>query len=64
MRKPRAGDLGLDFPGTTGPDNAITDVPGVLVGFSTIIQGNLKRACIIHRFRQNGADIDVTRQRA
>ena len=27
--KPRARDLGLPFPGTTGQFNAITDVPGV-----------------------------------
>lgn len=34
--KPRGRDLGLPFPGTTGPFNAITDVPGVLVGYSTL----------------------------
>ena len=34
--KPRARDLGLPFPGETGPDNAITDVPGVTVGFTTL----------------------------
>ena len=33
---PRARDLGLPFPGTPGPCNAITDVPGVLVGFTTL----------------------------
>lgn len=36
MTKPRARDLGLPFPGTPGPFNAITDVPGVLVGFTTL----------------------------
>ena len=36
---PRARDLGLDFPGTPGPHNALTDVPGVLVGYSTLIAG-------------------------
>ena len=35
-RKCRARDLGLPFPGTTGPFNAITDVPGVAVGFCTL----------------------------
>jgi D-aminopeptidase len=35
----RARDLGLPFPGTTGPHNAITDVPGVEVGFCTLIDG-------------------------
>ena len=39
MAKPRARDLGLDFPGTPGPLNAITDVPGVLVGVTTRIEG-------------------------
>ena len=33
---PRARDLGLPFPGTPGPLNAITDVPGVRVGFCTM----------------------------
>ena len=37
--KPRARELGLPFRGTTGPCNAVTDVAGVEVGFSTIIQG-------------------------
>jgi len=36
---PRARDLGLDFPGNPGPHNALTDVPGVLVGYSTLIAG-------------------------
>lgn len=38
--RPRARDLGLRI-GTlpTGPSNAITDVPGVRVGHSTLIQG-------------------------
>jgi len=36
---PRARDLGLDFPGNPGPHNALTDVSGVLVGYSTLIAG-------------------------
>jgi D-aminopeptidase len=32
----RARDLGLPFPGTPGPFNAITDVAGVRVGFCTL----------------------------
>lgn len=32
----RARDIGLPLPGTPGPFNAITDVPGVEVGFSTL----------------------------
>jgi len=35
--KPRARDLGIPFHGDPGPYNAITDVAGVTVGFSTII---------------------------
>lgn len=35
-KKLRARELGLPLPGTPGPHNAITDVPGVEVGFSTI----------------------------
>lgn len=35
-QKPRARDLGLPFSGVTGPNNAITDVPGVRVGFTTL----------------------------
>lgn len=36
MSKPRARQLGLRFAGQTGIHNAITDVPGVLVGYQTI----------------------------
>lgn len=35
---PRARDLGLCLNGTPGPLNAITDVPGVHVGMTTIIE--------------------------
>jgi D-aminopeptidase len=35
----RARDLGVPFDGATGPLNAITDVDGVTVGHSTIING-------------------------
>jgi D-aminopeptidase len=41
-QKPRARDLGIPFPGTPGKYNAITDVQGVEVGFSTIISGSGK----------------------
>jgi D-aminopeptidase len=37
--KPRARDLGVPFEGTAGPLNAITDVPGVEVGHTTLIKG-------------------------
>ena len=38
-QKPRARDLGIPFVGTPGAFNAITDVQGVEVGYSTIITG-------------------------
>ena len=39
-QKPRARDLGVPFKGTTGINNAITDVKGIEIGYSTIISGN------------------------
>ncbi len=36
---PRARDLGIDLAGEPGPWNAITDVPGVQVGYQTLIAG-------------------------
>lgn len=41
-QKPRARDIGIPFEGTAGKFNAITDVKGVEVGFSTIISGQGK----------------------
>ena len=41
---PRARDLGVPFDGTPGEYNAITDVPGVLVGHTTLIHGEGKQA--------------------
>jgi len=38
-QKPRARDLGIPFVGTPGAFNAITDVQGVEIGYSTIITG-------------------------
>ena len=35
----RARDLGIPMDGTTGPLNAITDVAGIEVGFTTLIEG-------------------------
>lgn len=40
MTKPRGRELGLPFPGQTGPYNAITDLPGVEVGYCTRIEGD------------------------
>ena len=40
--KPRARDLGVPFDGTPGAYNSITDVSGVLVGYTTLISGEGK----------------------
>ena len=42
--KPRARDLGIPFEGNTGQFNAITDVKGVEIGYTTLISGNGKTA--------------------
>ena len=42
--KPRARDLGVPFDGATGRFNAITDVKGVEVGYTTLISGTGKQA--------------------
>jgi D-aminopeptidase len=38
----RARDLGIPFEGTPGPLNAITDIAGVEVGYTTLIEGDGK----------------------
>ena len=38
--KPRARDIGIPFTGTPGTYNAITDVKGVEVGYTTLISGS------------------------
>lgn len=40
--KKRARDLGIPFDGITGTNNAITDVPGIEVGYTTIIKDSGK----------------------
>ncbi|NIJ52665.1 DmpA family aminopeptidase [Dyadobacter arcticus] len=40
--KERARDLGISFEGKPGKNNAITDVPGIEVGYKTLISGNGK----------------------
>ncbi|MBC7899195.1 MAG: P1 family peptidase [Saprospiraceae bacterium] len=42
--KPRARDLGVPFDGSPGQFNAITDVKGVEVGYTTLISGTGKKA--------------------
>jgi L-aminopeptidase/D-esterase-like protein len=58
MTKPRARDLGIPFEGTPGIYNAITDVPGVTVGYSTVIEGDSARTgvTIIHPRGQEDHD--------
>ena len=40
MNKLRGRELGLPFPGKTGKFNALTDIPGVEVGYCTKIEGD------------------------
>jgi D-aminopeptidase len=42
MGRPRGRGLGLPFAGTPGPLNAITDVPGVAVGYTSLVSGSGK----------------------
>ena len=51
----RARGLGLAFDGRPGPHNAITDVPGVCVGYATVIQGEGS-----HRYREGPVRTGVT----
>ena len=57
--KPRARSVGLKYRGTPGPHNAITDVPGVEVGYQTLIEGDSVRTgvTVIHpRGKHNPGD--------
>jgi len=52
----RARDLGLSLPGKPGPHNAITDIPGVTVGYTTLIEGDSVRTgvtAVLPRGREN-----------
>jgi D-aminopeptidase len=55
--KPRARSLGIPFSGRPGPWNAITDVPGVEVGYATLIRGASVRTGVtaIHPRGASGA---------
>src|SRR6266705_2696951 len=59
--KPRARSLGIPFDGTPGRWNAITDVPGVEVGYTTLIRGTSVRTGVtaIHPRGAAGADDPV-----
>lgn len=57
--KPRARALGIPFSGTPGAWNAITDVPGLELGYTTLIEGSDVRTGVtaIHpRGRSNPGD--------
>jgi D-aminopeptidase len=60
--KPRARSLGIPFGGTPGRWNAITDVPGVEVGYTTLISGTSVRTGVtaIHPRGAAGAADPVT----
>ncbi|MBO0770024.1 MAG: P1 family peptidase [Actinobacteria bacterium] len=55
--KPRARSLGIPLSGTPGRWNAITDVPGLQVGYATLIQGESVRTGVtaIHPRGRDGA---------
>jgi D-aminopeptidase len=55
--KPRARALGIPFGGTPGRWNAITDVPGIQVGYTTLIEGGSVRTGVtaIHPRGPEGA---------
>jgi D-aminopeptidase len=55
--KPRARSLGIPFAGTPGRWNAITDVPGAEVGYTTLIRGTSVRTGVtaIHPRGAGGA---------
>jgi L-aminopeptidase/D-esterase-like protein len=57
--KPRARALGIPFAGVAGANNAITDVPGLEVGYATRVEGTDVRTGVtaIHpRGRSNPGD--------
>jgi len=57
LGKPRARALGIPLDGTPGRWNAITDVAGVQVGYTTLIQGEFVRTGVtaVHPRGQAGA---------
>ncbi|GAA4045739.1 P1 family peptidase [Nonomuraea soli] len=52
----RARDI-LALPGVTGPGNAITDVPGVEVGYTTLIEGSDVRTGVTAILPRSRADL-------
>jgi L-aminopeptidase/D-esterase-like protein len=56
--KPRARDLGVPFEGAPGPRNAITDVAGVEVGFTTLNDGVSVRTGVTAILPRGKASVD------
>jgi D-aminopeptidase len=56
--KPRARDLGVPFEGTPGARNAITDVAGVEVGFTTLNDGRAVRTGVTAILPRGRASVD------
>lgn len=54
----RARDLGIPLEGTPGPLNAITDIPGLTVGFATVIKGHSARTGVTVLHPRGGANHD------
>ncbi|WP_018680488.1 P1 family peptidase [Actinokineospora enzanensis] len=55
----RARDLGLPLTGDTGPHNAITDVPGVEVGYTTLVEGESVRTGVTAILPRSRADVHL-----
>ncbi|GLZ37068.1 P1 family peptidase [Actinokineospora sp. NBRC 105648] len=55
----RARDLGLPLPGETGPHNAITDVPGVEVGYTTLVAGEAVRTGVTAILPRGRAEVHL-----
>jgi D-aminopeptidase len=56
--KPRLRDLGVPFDGTPGPLNAITDVKGVTVDHTTLVEGNKVRTGVTAVLPRGAQNID------
>ncbi|HEY3611436.1 MAG TPA: P1 family peptidase, partial [Pseudonocardiaceae bacterium] len=56
----RARELGLPLTGRTGPHNAITDVPGVAVGYTTLIEGDTVRTGVTAVLPRPHEDVEVS----
>ncbi|AHH97279.1 P1 family peptidase [Kutzneria albida] len=55
----RARDLGISLPGQPGAHNAITDVPGVQVGCTTLIEGDSVRTGVTAILPRGRTDFDL-----